>query len=249
MAARLPDILGGSSNEASPLSRVPLLLGLANFAAAEQGNPKIKTIEAIAFGPKGLLLIGGGRPQVVSVETGDTTMVPWSTEASPTSIRSSPASSASRRRTSRSASSPSIRRRARPTSRSNRSRRKPASSSPSTGPARSRNSRSRTSSSRRTPSPCRRGSGHQGHGHRLGRRQDRRRHAGLRQVQARASSRSTRPRTTGPPRRSARRPTTPAITSWETQAPLAGPDAVHRERQDQRGRLVHLHADRAVLDR
>ncbi|HEX3314546.1 MAG TPA: hypothetical protein VHR72_06610 [Gemmataceae bacterium] len=56
------------------------LLGLANFAAAEQGNPKLKTIEAIAFGPKGLLLIGGG-PQVVSVDTGDTTMVPWTTDS------------------------------------------------------------------------------------------------------------------------------------------------------------------------
>jgi hypothetical protein len=56
------------------------LLGLANFAQAEQGNPKLKSIEAIAFGPKGLLLIGGG-PQVVSVETGDTTPVAWSTES------------------------------------------------------------------------------------------------------------------------------------------------------------------------
>ena len=56
------------------------LLGLANFAAAEQGNPKLKTIEAIAFGPKGLLLIGGG-PQIVSVDTGDTTMVPWTTDS------------------------------------------------------------------------------------------------------------------------------------------------------------------------
>ena len=45
------------------------ILGLATFVHAEQGNPKLKTIEAIAFGPKGLLLIGGG-PQIVSVETG-----------------------------------------------------------------------------------------------------------------------------------------------------------------------------------
>ena len=57
-----------------------VLLGLANFVHAEQGNPKLKTIEAIAFGPKGLLLIGGG-PQVVSVETGDTAMVPWTTDS------------------------------------------------------------------------------------------------------------------------------------------------------------------------
>jgi len=54
-----------------------LLLGLAPFARAEQGNPKIKTIEAIAFGPKGLLLIGGGA-QVVSVETRDIAPAKWS---------------------------------------------------------------------------------------------------------------------------------------------------------------------------
>ncbi len=54
-----------------------LLLGLATIAQAEQGNPKIKTIEAIAFAPKGVLLIGGGA-QVVSVETGDTTPMKWS---------------------------------------------------------------------------------------------------------------------------------------------------------------------------
>ena len=54
-----------------------LLLGLASFAQAEQGNPKITAIEAIAFGPHGLLLIGGGA-QVVSVETGDTKPTTWS---------------------------------------------------------------------------------------------------------------------------------------------------------------------------
>lgn len=54
-----------------------LLVGLASFVQAEQGNPKIKTIEAIAFGPNGLLLIGGGA-QVVAVETGDTTPSTWS---------------------------------------------------------------------------------------------------------------------------------------------------------------------------
>jgi hypothetical protein len=54
-----------------------LLLVLATLAQAEQGNPRIKTIEAIAFGPKGLLLIGGGA-QVVTVETGDTTATKWS---------------------------------------------------------------------------------------------------------------------------------------------------------------------------
>lgn len=54
-----------------------LLLALANFVQAEQGNPKITVIEAIAFGPKGLLLIGGGA-QVVTVETGDTKPTTWS---------------------------------------------------------------------------------------------------------------------------------------------------------------------------
>ena len=34
-----------------------LLLGQSNFVRADQGNPKIKVIEAIAFGPNGLLLI------------------------------------------------------------------------------------------------------------------------------------------------------------------------------------------------
>jgi hypothetical protein len=55
-----------------------LLVGLSHFVQAEQGNPNLKTIEAIAFGPNGLLLIGGGA-QVVSVETGDTTPSTWST--------------------------------------------------------------------------------------------------------------------------------------------------------------------------
>ncbi len=54
-----------------------LLLGPALLARAEQGNPQIKTIEAIAFGPKGLLLIGGGA-RVVTVETGDVTPTKWS---------------------------------------------------------------------------------------------------------------------------------------------------------------------------
>jgi hypothetical protein len=53
-----------------------VLLGLATFVPAEQGNPKIKTIEAIAFGPKGLLLVGGGT-QVVSIETGDVKPAAW----------------------------------------------------------------------------------------------------------------------------------------------------------------------------
>src|SRR5262245_11836303 len=53
------------------------LLGLATFVQADQGNPKIKSIEAIAFGPNGLLLIGGGA-RAVTVETGDTKPSDWS---------------------------------------------------------------------------------------------------------------------------------------------------------------------------
>jgi hypothetical protein len=55
-----------------------LCLGLASFVQAEQGNPQIKTIESIAFGPNGLLLIGGGA-RIVAVETGDTTPSTWTT--------------------------------------------------------------------------------------------------------------------------------------------------------------------------
>jgi hypothetical protein len=51
-------------------------LGLATSVQAEQGNPKIQSIQAIAFGPNGLLLIGGGA-RVVSVETGDTSPTNW----------------------------------------------------------------------------------------------------------------------------------------------------------------------------
>jgi hypothetical protein len=54
-----------------------LLLGLSTFVQAEQGDPKIKTIEAIAFGPDGMLLIAGGA-RVVTVETGDTKPTTWS---------------------------------------------------------------------------------------------------------------------------------------------------------------------------
>jgi len=53
-----------------------VLLGLASFVQADQGNPKITAIEAISFGPNGLLLIGGGA-RVVSVETGDTKATAW----------------------------------------------------------------------------------------------------------------------------------------------------------------------------
>src|SRR5262245_30387608 len=54
-----------------------LLLGMSAFVHADQGNPKITTIEAIAFGPNGLLLVGGGA-RVVAVETGDVKPMTWS---------------------------------------------------------------------------------------------------------------------------------------------------------------------------
>jgi hypothetical protein len=53
------------------------LVCAATVAQADQGNPKLKSIEAIRFGPNGLLLIGGGS-DVVSVETGDTKETTWS---------------------------------------------------------------------------------------------------------------------------------------------------------------------------
>src|SRR6185295_10895778 len=51
-------------------------LTLSAFARADQGDPKLKSIEAINFGPDGLLLIGSGS-QVVTVETGDTKATTW----------------------------------------------------------------------------------------------------------------------------------------------------------------------------
>ena len=59
------------------MSRASSSWGLANFAQAEQGNPKIAAIEAIAFGPDGLLLVGSGA-RVFSIDTGDARLVPWS---------------------------------------------------------------------------------------------------------------------------------------------------------------------------
>src|SRR5271166_2238900 len=57
------------------------LLVAAAAARADQGDPKLKTIDALAFGPNGLMLIGSGT-QVVTVETGDTK----STDKAPASI-------------------------------------------------------------------------------------------------------------------------------------------------------------------
>jgi hypothetical protein len=64
---------------------VALALLLAGWAASaagaaevQTGNPQVKSIEAITFGPEGLLLIGDGRgAQVIAVQTGDTTPTKW----------------------------------------------------------------------------------------------------------------------------------------------------------------------------
>ena len=64
---------------------VALALGVSTAQAQtnslrnpEQGTPTVKSIEAIGFGPDGLLLIGDGKgKQVVAVDTGDTTKVAW----------------------------------------------------------------------------------------------------------------------------------------------------------------------------
>lgn len=54
------------------LSTLLAAFGLANAFAGEVGDPKIKSIECIAFGPKGMLLIGDGAgAQVVVINTGD----------------------------------------------------------------------------------------------------------------------------------------------------------------------------------
>jgi hypothetical protein len=49
------------------------------FKTTTTGAPNLKSIEAISFGPKGMLLIGDGRgSQVVAIDTGDTTRQAWS---------------------------------------------------------------------------------------------------------------------------------------------------------------------------
>ncbi len=53
-----------------------LMLVSASVAHADQGNPKLKSIEAIRFGPNGLLIIGSGS-EVITVETGDTKELTW----------------------------------------------------------------------------------------------------------------------------------------------------------------------------
>jgi hypothetical protein len=55
------------------------LVVAAPVAAQQAGTPAVKSIEAIAFGPEGLLLIGDSKgAQVVTVQTGDTKAREWS---------------------------------------------------------------------------------------------------------------------------------------------------------------------------
>jgi len=71
------------------LSAVVALLALASLVAAEgvfkkteNGTPKVQSIDAIAFGPDGALLIGDSKGgQVVAVDTKDTKARPWKAAA------------------------------------------------------------------------------------------------------------------------------------------------------------------------
>ena len=55
-----------------------LLATSASAADLATGNPMVKSIESIAFGPEGLLLIGDGRgAQVIAVHTGDVKPLQW----------------------------------------------------------------------------------------------------------------------------------------------------------------------------
>src|SRR5271154_6408558 len=53
-----------------------LTLALAVVVHADQGNPKLTKIDSIAFGPNGLLLIGGDARRV-TIETSDTKTTDW----------------------------------------------------------------------------------------------------------------------------------------------------------------------------
>ncbi len=54
------------------------LLASVGSVWAEQGNPKVKSIDVLAFGPDGLLIIGDSRGSaVVTVETGDLAETKW----------------------------------------------------------------------------------------------------------------------------------------------------------------------------
>src|SRR3954464_6868773 len=71
----------------TPLLGVVALLALAVPAFGQtsvlkttaQGNPKVQSIDAISFAPGGVLLIGDSKGgQLVAIDTGDTTVKPWS---------------------------------------------------------------------------------------------------------------------------------------------------------------------------
>jgi len=52
------------------------------FAKSENGSPNVQSIDAIAFGPNGALLIGDSKGgQLVAIDTKDTTAMPWKAEA------------------------------------------------------------------------------------------------------------------------------------------------------------------------
>lgn len=56
--------------------------GNAVFKSTATGDPGIKSIDVISFGPQGLLLIGDGKGgQIIAVDTGDTTAKPWTVDA------------------------------------------------------------------------------------------------------------------------------------------------------------------------
>lgn len=62
----------------------PLAIGNEVFKSTVSGNPNIKGIDVLAFGPGGALLVGdGGGSQVVAIATGDTTAKPWTADAIP----------------------------------------------------------------------------------------------------------------------------------------------------------------------
>ncbi|MCS7046195.1 MAG: hypothetical protein NZO58_07555, partial [Gemmataceae bacterium] len=57
---------------------VALLALTPLYADTKVGTPPLKSIEALAFGPEGLLILGDGKgAQIVTVETGDTTPREW----------------------------------------------------------------------------------------------------------------------------------------------------------------------------
>src|SRR5438132_1696186 len=56
--------------------------GAEVFKSTTTGNPKVQSIDVLAFGPGGALLIGDGKgSQVVAIDTGDTTAKPWTASA------------------------------------------------------------------------------------------------------------------------------------------------------------------------